>query len=110
MRILVGGEDDVAVRLVERLMQEHDVSLIAPEDARGGIVDQLEVQPFFGSCTSANLLSEAEVEKTDLFIACTVVDERNLLACAEAKQMGAKKAIASQYLKFGYCPRIVSRK
>ncbi|MBT5120250.1 MAG: Trk system potassium transporter TrkA [Planctomycetes bacterium] len=93
MRILVGGEDDVAVRLVERLMQEHDVSLIAPEDARGGIVDQLEVQPFFGSCTSANLLSEAEVEKTDLFIACTVVDERNLLACAEAKQMGAKKAI-----------------
>jgi len=93
MRILVGGEDDVAVRLVERLMEEHDVSLIAPEDARGGLVDQLEVQPFFGSCTSADLLSEAEVEKVDIFIACTAVDERNLLACAEAKQMGAKKSI-----------------
>ena len=35
MRIVIGGEDDVAVRLAEALQVEHDVTVVAPSWARG---------------------------------------------------------------------------
>ena len=92
MRIVIGGEDDVAVRLAEALQAEHDVTVVAPGWARGSKLEGMEIKVVHGLCTSGEALAEADAAHADVFIACTPVDERNLLACAEAKHMGARAA------------------
>lgn len=93
MRILIGGDDDLAVSLAEVLMQEHEVTILAPAAQRGTRFDKLDVEVRWGSCSSSTALQEAHVADADFFIACTAADERNLVACAAAKRLGARHAI-----------------
>jgi len=39
-------------------------------------------------------LEEARIEETDIFVSCTGNDEDNILACVEAKELGAKMTMA----------------
>ncbi|MBC8407043.1 MAG: Trk system potassium transporter TrkA [Planctomycetes bacterium] len=93
MRVLIGGEDGLAVRLAEALMAEHEVILLAPESVRGPGFDKLDVEIRWGSCSSSTTLESVNIAQVDFFIACTPVDERNLVACAAAKRLGAKSVI-----------------
>ena len=43
---------------------------------------------------SLSLMNEAQVEKSDLFIAVTAEESTNITICALAKQLGSKKTIA----------------
>ncbi len=90
MRVLIGGEDNLAVRLAEALMAEHEVTVLLPEGTQGNPFDRLDVELRFGSCSSSTALQACEIEKADNFIACSKVDERNLVACAAAKRLGAR--------------------
>lgn len=89
MRIAIGGEDHVAFRLAEALMADHEVVLLVPEEARDAALERLDAQVVHGAVTSAEAMKAAAVDKAALFVACTAVDERNLVACAEAKRLGA---------------------
>ncbi len=89
MRILIGGDDDIAFRLAEALMGDHEVTLVCPEDARDIKTDRLDAEVFHGDVTAAEMLQAARVGRADLFIACTPEDERNLVACVTAKRLGA---------------------
>ena len=93
MRVLIGGEDAVAFRLAEALMHEHEVTVLLPESVRDTRLDRLDVAVMHGSPTSGETLRDAGVEQVDLFVACTALDERNLIACAEAKRLGASEVI-----------------
>ena len=42
MRVLIGGEDELAVSLAEVLMKEHDVTVLAPTTLRGSSLDRLD--------------------------------------------------------------------
>lgn len=89
MRIAIGGEDHVATRLAEALMADHEVVVVMPEESRGAGGERLDAQVVHGSITSAEALKAAGVDKAALYVACSPVDERNLVSCAEAKRMGA---------------------
>ncbi|MAW61233.1 MAG: Trk system potassium transporter TrkA [Planctomycetes bacterium] len=93
MRVLIGGEDELAVSLAEVLMQDHDVTVLAPSSMRGSSLDRLDVEVRWGSCSSSTALQSANVDQAEFFIACTPADERNLVAAAAAKRLGAKQAI-----------------
>ncbi len=91
MRITIGGEDAVAFRLAEALMTDHEVTVIVPQDLRDPALERLDVQVLHGPTSAGKTLKAADVHKADLFVACTSADERNLVACAEAKRLGAAK-------------------
>ena len=93
MKITISGEDTIAVRLAEALMHEHEVTIIIPKNVENPVFDTLNVQTFRGSQTSSKLLKEACIFDADLFVACGKADETNLVACAEAKRMRAKKVV-----------------
>ena len=93
MKITISGEDTIAVRLAEALMHEHEVTMIIPKNVENPVFDTLNVQTFRGSQTSSKLLKEACIFDADLFVACGKADETNLVACAEAKRMRAKKVV-----------------
>lgn len=94
MRIVIGGDDEVAFRLVEALMNEHAVALVCPEatphENRMARMDAVRV---VGSMSSPVVLREAHIEDADLFIACSNVDEQNLVGCVSARRLGAARTI-----------------
>ena len=94
MRILIGGEDEVAFRLVEALMADHAVTLVCPEtESHEARLARMDAERVVGSMTSPPVLRQAKVEDADLFIGCSPVDERNLVSCLSAKRLGAHRSI-----------------
>lgn len=94
MRILIGGEDEVAFRLVEALMLDHEVILVCPESAADEHrLTRMDAERVIGSMTSPPVLREAKAADADIFVGCSPVDERNLVACVSAKRLGAARSV-----------------
>jgi trk system potassium uptake protein TrkA len=93
MRIVIGGEDDVAFRLAESLMGAHEVVLVCDEGVPPAKLDRLDVRTVTGSISSPDALRTAGVHKADLFVACAAEDERNLVASIAAKRLGPGKTV-----------------
>ncbi len=93
MRIVVGGEDEVAFRLAEALMEDHEVVLVTSPEAPSTRLERLDVEVVSGSVSSPQTQREAEVGQADLFVACAGEDERNLVACIAAKKLGAARTV-----------------
>ena len=97
MRIVIGGNDELAFRLAESLMGDHEVSLVCPESARGPRLDRLDVDVVYGSPTATATLRAAGVGEADLFVAASGDDENNLVACVGAKHVGVKRTTCFLY-------------
>lgn len=96
MNIIIVGAGDVGTHLATMLAREyHDVTVIDPDAKK---LEQLaaaaDVITIEGSATSINTLKEANVKKTDLFVAVAHSEETNIVAATVAKRLGAKKSIA----------------
>ncbi len=96
MKVIIIGGGKVGRKLVEDFHSEgDDVALI---DIKKSICEQVEesidVRCLCGSGTDVELLNEAEVRKSDLFIAVTDNDEFNALCAVMAKKLGAYRCVA----------------
>ena len=96
MRIIIAGAGAVGTHLAKLLVQEnHDIVLMDEDRERlNTIKDNVELLPRVGNCTSLKDLTEAEVRDTDLFIAVTTEEAKNITACLLASNLGAKKTLA----------------
>ncbi len=96
MKIIVAGAGEVGTHLAKMLSSEfHDIMVIDPdEESLKTINANLDLMTLVGSATSFEFLMEAQIKKTDLFIAVTHSQETNILAAMIAKKLGAKKTIA----------------
>ena len=96
MRIIIAGAGAVGTHLAKLLVQEnHDIVLMDEDRERlNTIKDNVELLPRVGNCTSLKDLTEAEVRDTDLFIAVTTEESKNITACLLASNLGAKKTLA----------------
>ena len=96
MRIILVGCGKIGVSLLGALVAEgHDVVAM---DSRPDVLEELnnqyDIMCMAGNGADCEALSEAGVEKTDLFIAVTGSDELNMLMCFLAKRQGAHHTIA----------------
>ena len=96
MKIFVIGAGEVGFHIAQRLTAEnHDVVVIErDEDRRLLVQNQLDVLTIAGNGASAHVLKEAGIEKADLVIAATSIDEVNIIACMLASKFGVPKKIA----------------
>lgn len=96
MNITIVGAGRVGIHLAKYFADEHqDVFLIDDDRANLSILESdFNLRTFFGEPTDFNTLREANAEKADVFIAVTADTAANLVSCAMAKSMGAKKTIA----------------
>jgi trk system potassium uptake protein TrkA len=96
MQIVIIGMGEVGRHLASMLSAEdHDVTIIDtdPEilEAAG---DKIDVRAIRGNGASFRTLKDAEVNKADLLAAVTNSDEANIIACLQARELGAQKVIA----------------
>ncbi|MDD2475708.1 MAG: Trk system potassium transporter TrkA [Dysgonamonadaceae bacterium] len=96
MRIIIAGAGAVGTHLARLLVQEnHDIILMDEDrDRLNTIRDNVELLSKIGNCTSLNALSDSNVKNTDLFIAVTPEESKNITACMLASNLGAKKTLA----------------
>ncbi|OQY23837.1 MAG: Trk system potassium transport protein TrkA [Desulfobacteraceae bacterium 4572_35.2] len=96
MKILIIGAGQVGFFLCERLSQEgHEVTLIDRDETHlRKAQDRLNVMGLAGNGASAEILEQADIKNTDIFIAVTNMDEVNILACLLAREYDVKTRIA----------------
>ena len=93
MRIVVVGGGEVGFGLSQALSARHEVTVIdhAPEAADR--FEKLDVEFIGGGGTTADTLRRAGADGADLFIACTGLDEVNIVACGMAHQLGRAQTV-----------------
>lgn len=96
MQIIIVGCGKVGLTLAEQLTSEgHNLVLIDLDSEKiQEAVENFDVMGIVGNGSSFNVLSEADVDHTDLLIAVTGSDELNLLCCLIAKKTGHCQTIA----------------
>lgn len=96
MKIIIAGAGAVGTHLARLLVQEnHDITLMDTDKERlNAIRENVELLSFIGNCTSLKDLSEANIQNTDLYIAVTPEESKNITSCMLASNLGAKKTLA----------------
>ncbi len=96
MKILIVGAGQVGFFLCERLSIEgHEVTLIDRNESHlRQVQERLNVMGIAGNGASAELLEQANIKDTDIFIAVTNMDEVNILACLLAREYAVKTRVA----------------
>lgn len=95
MHVIIIGAGEVGSNIAESLADRHEVIVVDIDGDRvESLTYSLDVLAIEGDGTTMEVLYEAGVAETDLFIASTDSDEANVVACATAKALGDPFTIA----------------
>ena len=96
MNIIVAGCGKIGESIISNLVTE-ELNITAIDTDTNVINDITNIYDIIGvhgNAADCETLTEAGVEKAELFVAVTNSDELNMLSCFMAKKMGAKHTIA----------------
>ena len=91
MRIIIVGGGEVGYALARELSRDNGISVVDHDPDVAQRFKTLDVSFLTGSGTSADVLGRAGVAAADLLIACTGLDEVNMVACAIASRLGTPR-------------------
>ena len=96
MRVIIAGCGKIGTALTRMLLKEgHDVTVMDIEPKHvDDLVNLYDVQGVYGNAADSDALTEAKVERANVYIAVTGSDELNMLSCLFARKMGAQHTIA----------------
>ncbi|MEE4280097.1 MAG: Trk system potassium transporter TrkA [Halieaceae bacterium] len=94
-RVMIAGGGNIGARLAQALDSDYSVKVIEASHARcrelsEALKHSLVIE---GSAAEPQLLTEENIESTDVFCALTNNDESNIMMSMLAKRLGAKKVI-----------------
>ena len=94
-RVMIAGGGNIGATLAESLDGEYQVKVIEQSYSRCRVLSERLKHSIVlnGSASEPQLLSEENIESTDVFCALTNNDESNIMMSMLAKRMGAKKVI-----------------
>lgn len=96
MKVIIAGAGAMGTHLTKLLSGEkHDCTLIDIDGEKlSGLDSEYDVMTINASPTSIHALQEAGISGTDLFVAVTPEETKNITCCALAKSLGAKRTVA----------------
>ncbi|MGQ8336167.1 Trk system potassium transporter TrkA [Sunxiuqinia sp. A32] len=96
MKVVIVGAGEVGTHLAKMLSREdHDIVLMDDDNEKLlKLSAQVDLLTVTGYANSFKDLKETGISKADLFIAVTPYEERNIVACILAKDMGAERTVA----------------
>lgn len=96
MKIIIAGAGEVGTHLAKMLSNEsQDIVLIDNDQQKLDNIDQhYNLMTLNGSTSSFDTLRTAGIGSSDLYIAVTPFETRNITSCSIAKKLGVKKTVA----------------
>lgn len=96
MKIIIAGAGEVGTHLAKLLSNvDQDIILLDNDQGRLDVInDNYNLMTWNGSTSSFETLRDVGIDTTDLYIAVTPYETRNITSCAIAKRLGAKKTVA----------------
>ena len=93
MKIVIFGATEVGCLLATEFFEDHDITVIDKEENRTDDFDKLDISFVQGNAADFSVLKSADIMNSDVFIACTALDEANIVACLSAKRMSGIRTI-----------------
>ncbi len=93
MKIVIYGATEIGCLLATEFFEDHDITIIDKEENRTDEFDKLDISFVQGNASSIDVLKNADIKNADIFIACTAIDEANIVACLSAKRYGGVRTI-----------------
>ncbi|MDR1168673.1 MAG: Trk system potassium transporter TrkA [Heliobacteriaceae bacterium] len=93
MRIIIYGTTDAGLLLATEFFEDHDITVIDKDDNGTESFSKLDISFIQGSASNEEVLRNAGIKNADVFIACTDVDEANIVACLAAKKNSGIRTI-----------------
>lgn len=87
MKIIIYGANETGSIIATEFFEDHDVIVIDSDSANLEKFSHLDLATIVGEASNINVLKEAGIKNADVFIACTCLDEANIVACLMAKQL-----------------------
>lgn len=96
MKIVILGAGKLGTSIAQALLiAEHDITIV---DKNAEIIDRLssrmDLQTVCANAKDVSTLKAIKIGQSDIVIACTDNDEKNIVLCGLAKELGAKRCIA----------------
>lgn len=93
MKIIIYGATEIGCLLATEFFEDYDITVVDKEENRSEEFDKLDISFVQGSATDINVLKRADIIGSDVFIACSPLDEANIVACLTAKKISGIKTI-----------------
>lgn len=93
MKIVIYGATDIGCLLATEFFEDHDITVIDKEENRTEEFDKLDISFVQGNATDIKVLKKADILNSDVFIACTALDEANIVSCLSAKKISGVRTI-----------------
>lgn len=93
MKIIIYGATEVGCLLATEFFEDHDITIIDKEENCTNEFSKLDISYVQGNASDIEVLECADVKNSDIFIACTNMDEMNIVACLAAKRYGKIRTI-----------------
>lgn len=87
---VIVGAGRIGYNLAKSMAEDHDITIIEKDNIACKKLEDLDCYVIQGSGTNTQMLEEADVSKSDFFVATTGNDEVNLLSSVYAKEHGVK--------------------
>lgn len=93
MKIVIYGATEVGCLLATEFFEDHDITVIDKEESRTEEFDKLDISFVQGNASDIKILKAADIMNSDVFIACTTLDEANIVSCLSAKKISGIRTI-----------------
>lgn len=93
MKIVIYGATEIGCLIATEFFEDCDITVIDKEEYRSEEFDKLDISFIQGSATDIGVLKRADITGADVFIACSALDEANIVACLTAKKVSGVKTI-----------------
>lgn len=93
MKIIIYGATEIGCLLATEFFEDHDITIIDKEENRTDEFNKLDISFVQGNASNIDVLKNADIKGADVFIACTGIDEANIVACLTAKKISGIRTI-----------------
>lgn len=93
MEILIYGATETGYMVASQLYRKHNITIVDDLDRLPDKFNNLDVSFIAGGGADVLVLERANAGRADLFIACSPIDEANIVACWTAKKITEAETI-----------------
>ena len=93
MKIIIFGANEIGFMIANEFFADNDITVIDEEKNKIDAFNKLDISFISGNASSIEILKQAGIKDTDVFIACNDSDELNIVSCLTVKRMSKAKTL-----------------